>query len=388
VNAVRLGDLVEPVSRADPRRTAAGRIRYIDISAVDRETKSVIAPVSMNGADAPTRARQIVAHGDVLISTVRPGLNGVAFIDRDLDSCFVSTGFCVLRVRGGVEPEYLYYFVQTPAFIAHLAKIADGASYPAVTDDDVLDAELPLPPRTERQALVRRLQLTQRMRMMRRFTLDMSSGILEAEFRARFARGVAKGAGGVLGDKVSITGGGTPSRSRPDYFRGRIPWVTSKDMRGPYLWDSEEHITEAAVENSATKLVPKDSLLVVVKSKVLARRLPIAIGKVALCHGQDIKSIQCKDGVHPEFVRHLLKFHEQRLLGLARGANTEGLTIPMLEELPLPKLSTDDQRHFVQRVLTCEKLRAAQQEASRQTDHLYASLLREIPQVPMIASEI
>jgi type I restriction enzyme S subunit len=107
-------------------------------------------------------------------------------------------------------------------------------------------------------------------------------------------------------------------------------------MRDVYIWDTEEHITEEAIRRSATKLVPTNSVLVVVKSKVLMHRLPLAVAKVPLCHGQDIKSIQCGPEIHHEFVRCLLRFHEARLLHIARGANTEGLTLPMLEDLPVP----------------------------------------------------
>jgi hypothetical protein len=79
---------------------------------------------------------------------------------------------------------------------------------------------------------------------------------------------------------VKITGGGTPARERPEYYQGRIPWLTSKDMKGDYIWDTEEHITERAIQESATNLIPAGSILVVVKSKVLMHRLPVAIAKV------------------------------------------------------------------------------------------------------------
>jgi type I restriction enzyme S subunit len=70
-------------------------------------------------------------------------------------------------------------------------------------------------------------------------------------------------------------------------------------MRGDYIWDTEEHVTPDGIASSATKLVPAGSILVVVKSKVLMHRLPLAIAMVPLCHGQDIKSIQCLDGFDP-----------------------------------------------------------------------------------------
>jgi type I restriction enzyme S subunit len=148
-------------------------------------------------------------------------------------------------------------------------------------------------------------------------------------------------------------------------------------MRGDYIWDTEEHITDEAVAQSATKLIPANSILVVVKSKVLMHRLPVAIAKVPMCHGQDIKSIQCYDGFHHEFARFVLKYHEPRLRNSARGANTEGLTLPMLQELPVPDVEYTEQVQFAELVNQQESLRSAQREAIRQTEHLLQSLLYE-----------
>jgi type I restriction enzyme S subunit len=175
---------------------------------------------------------------------------------------------------------------------------------------------------------------------------------------------------------VKITGGGTPSRERPEFFRGRIPWLTSKDMRSDYIWDTEEHVTQEGIDNSCTNLVPVDSILLVVKSKVLMHRLPVAITKVPICHGQDIKSIQCSPELHPEFARFVLKHHEWRLLQAARGANTEGLTLPMLEELPVPNVGMDEQQKFATLVHRVERVRSAHREALRQAEHLFQTLLQ------------
>jgi len=103
--------------------------------------------------------------------------------------------------------------------------------------------------------------------------------------------------------------------------------------------------------------------------------LPIAIAKVPMCHGQDIKSIQCSTELHYEFARFVLKFHERRLLNIARGANTEGLTLPMLEELPIPKINYAKQQKFAALVERHGRVRIIQRSALRQADHLFRSLL-------------
>ncbi len=105
------------------------------------------------------------------------------------------------------------------------------------------------------------------------------------------------------------------------------------------------------------------------------RRLPIAIAKVALCHGQDIKSIQCSEKALPTLVIQILKHNEQRLLAQARGANTEGLTLPMLEEIPVPNVPLVLQEKFARIAQKHERLRVRQREAARQAEHLFQTLL-------------
>jgi len=104
-------------------------------------------------------------------------------------------------------------------------------------------------------------------------------------------------------------------------------------------------------------------------------RLPVAIAKVPLCHGQDIKSIQCSEALEPEFARFVLKYYETRLLRIARGANTEGLTLPMLRELLVPDVPISEERRFVAIVRCYERLRGQQREAERQAEHLFKTLL-------------
>ena len=115
-----LGELTEPVSTWDPSRAESSKVfDYVDLSAVDQETKVIIAPRKTLCSEAPSRARQLVVKGDVLVSTVRPNLNAEARVPGSLDGATVSTGFCVLRPKvPKVDGQYLFHWVKTPGFVA------------------------------------------------------------------------------------------------------------------------------------------------------------------------------------------------------------------------------------------------------------------------------
>jgi type I restriction enzyme S subunit len=142
---VRLADVVEPVSTWNPEKTPASWFEYVDLSAVDQQTKSIVNPTVICGSDAPSRARQLVTTGDVLVSTVRPNLNAVAVVPAKLDGATASTGFTVLRPSSRVDSRYLFHWVRSAAFVEDMVRKATGASYPAVSDRIVKESPISLP---------------------------------------------------------------------------------------------------------------------------------------------------------------------------------------------------------------------------------------------------
>jgi type I restriction enzyme, S subunit len=317
---------------------------------------------------APAR---IAEKGDVLISVRAP----VGPTNRAPAKSCIGRGVAALRPHPELDVLYLFYFLRHQE--ARLAYLGKGSTFDAIGRDDLEEYPIPLQPLPVQRRIAGILDKADRLRRMRRYALELSDQFLPALFLRMFGDRLDHPTKRQLRDDVTISGGGTPSRDRLDYYTGRIPWLTSKDMVGDYIWDTEEHITEEAIAESATKLVPAGSVLLVVKSKVLAHSLPVAIAKVPLCHGQDIKSIQCNAEMEPEFLRFLLKYNAPWLLRIARGANTEGLTLPMLNELPVPDVSVSEQRSFAGQVCLVEQERASQREALRQAEHLFQSLLNQ-----------
>ena len=144
---VSIRSLVESIETWNPGRTD-GEVTfdYIDLSSVDSDTKEIVGARTLACNEAPSRARQLVATKDVLVSTVRPNLNGVAFVPDELDGATASTGFCVLRSdRTKLHDRYLFHWVTAPRFVSTMVKLATGASYPAVSDRIILDSQIPIP---------------------------------------------------------------------------------------------------------------------------------------------------------------------------------------------------------------------------------------------------
>lgn len=116
-----------------------------------------------------------------------------------------------------------------------------------------------------------------------------------------------------LGNVTDFLSGGTPSKSRADYWNGSIPWVSAKDMKQFRLQDTEDHVTELGASNG-TRLAPAGSVLLLVRGMTLLNDLPICVVTKPMTFNQDVKALRPNANVIDEFVPYLLLGNKDRLL--------------------------------------------------------------------------
>ena len=149
-----IGELAnEPVGQQGP----TGDFIYIDISSIDRETKKITDPKLLTLSQAPSRAKQVLRAGDVLVSMTRPNLNAVALVPQHLDGAIGSTGFHVLRSTW-LNPGFLFATVQTQEFIDAMSAVVQGALYPAVRPRDIDAYELSFETPAQQTRIVAKLE--------------------------------------------------------------------------------------------------------------------------------------------------------------------------------------------------------------------------------------
>jgi len=150
----RLGSVVYNRGQTSP----STEFCYIDIGSIDNKnqklnpTDTTIAPDK-----APSRARKLVDMGDILYSTVRPYLHNMCIIDREFPHIpIASTGFAVLTCHANLLNKYLFYYLMSPDFDAYANNTdnAKGVAYPAINDDRLYKALIPIPPVAEQHRIV------------------------------------------------------------------------------------------------------------------------------------------------------------------------------------------------------------------------------------------
>ena len=147
-----------------------------------------------------------------------------------------------------------------------------------------------------------------------------------------------------LGDVTEIVKGGTPSRNIEKYFRGNIAWAIPSDISSfdttLYIDDTETHITEEAINNSAAILLPVGTVL-------LSSRATIgdtAINTVPMATNQGFANFICHENLSNVFLAYYLRYIRKKLNDLASGSTFKEITKGTLVNIEIPFLPLEEQR--------------------------------------------
>lgn len=150
-----------------------------------------------------------------------------------------------------------------------------------------------------------------------------------------------------LGECGQWLSGGTPSKSHPEYWGGDIPWVGPKDLHARYVDDAEEHLTSLGASNG-TQIVPKNTVLIVVRSMALARRLQISLTRRQVAFNQDIKAMRLHTDIDSRFFFYALWGRHDALHALVDEAShgTKRIRTDVLVDFPIAIPSVDEQKRI------------------------------------------
>jgi type I restriction enzyme S subunit len=155
---MKLGEVLQKTETIDPTKQPNKEFIYLDVSSVNKESKEIENAAVLLGKNAPSRARKMVRTNDVIFATVRPTHSRVALITEEYDGQVCSTGYFVLRAKEFLNNNLVYYFLLTIDFNKQMEKLQKGASYPAVTDNEVKGIYMPFPKsKKEQQTIVHKL---------------------------------------------------------------------------------------------------------------------------------------------------------------------------------------------------------------------------------------
>jgi type I restriction enzyme, S subunit len=366
---VRLRDVCEPnTGNRNPQQEPDKPFSYVDISSVDNAVKRITTPKVLLGKAAPSRARKIIHAGDVIVSTTRPNLNAVALIDSKLDDQICSTGFCVLRAKENLDPVYLFMYVQSSGFVNSLSNLVKGALYPAVTDTQVHDQFIPLPPISEQcriaAILTEQMAAINKIREAVETQIGLITSLIDSYLRESLSDSNARSL--LLNDCLTEVARGV-GENWEDY---RVIGATRSGMAP----------AKASVGKSPERYKLVD------KGTIFYNPMRILIGSIGMVDEDDEPGITSPDYVvfktqsgivHPRWFYYWLRssFGAAFIKTLARGAVRERILFQRLAKAEILLPSWDTQVKVAEKLSAIAQLKQSLEEQLTATNDLPEKLL-------------
>ena len=155
----------------------------------------------------------------------------------------------------------------------------------------------------------------------------------------------------------TLKSGGTPTRNKPEYFKGKITWITTVSLGKNFINENDavEFITQEAINNSATKLIQEGSLLFGMRVGVGK----ISINSIPMCTNQDIMAITDinTDKYNLIFLKKVIEAYSEHFNNQKRGATIQGIKSDTLKEINIPIVEFQLQNQFADFVKQVDKLK-------------------------------
>jgi type I restriction enzyme S subunit len=394
---MKIRQLCIPSQTVDPTRKPDDAFRYVDISAVDNKRKRIVASKEIFGRDAPSRARLLINTGDVLVATTRPNLNAVAIVPPELDGQVCSTGFCVLKPKPSTDSEFLFFGVQSPAFVGALTELARGANYPAVSDKQVMEQVLRCPDLSVQRQVAARLkaqmQIIERCRdclsVAHKGALDLLDKTISDAFHDITPLSVGRDEAPApegwrwhsLLDLARLATGHTPSRRCPEYWAdGDIPWLALPDIRAldcRVATETSEKTNALGIANSSARVLPPGTV-------ALSRTASVGFVTIFGCEmatSQDFVNWVCGPELHAPFLLWLLRTSRAFIKGVSTGAVHQTVYMDVVERFRvcLPDLPAQQKvaARLDEAFRLIQQLQSAHEAQLEALDKLPGAYLRE-----------
>lgn len=354
-DCVHIGNVAETSSGATPPR--AKQQEYFDggtipwVKTLDLNNSSILeTDECVTSSALQQTSLRVYPSGSVLVAMYggfnQIGRTGMLTKDATINQALTAIRPDRSRLSSRFLLNYLNYRVEYWKSVA-----SSSRKDPNITGRDVREFPIPLPPLKEQEAVGEALQdaedqisILEELIAKKR---DIKQAAMQELLTGKRRLPGFEGEWEVkrLGEIGTWRGGMTPSMQNPSYWvNGDFPWISSGDVKSSQLLDTNQHVTSHAVKQGAAVDVPAQTLVLVTRSGILRKHLPVARIDKPMAINQDIKALIPHEGFCSKFLLHALTWAGNEILSscMKSGTTVESvefswlkafvLSIPLLEE--------------------------------------------------------
>ncbi|WAZ22495.1 restriction endonuclease subunit S [Streptomyces cinnabarinus] len=279
-------------------------------------------------------------------------------------------GVKVLAPREGFDAKYLYWYLTS----VRIPNAGYSRHFKFLKDIKVVR-----PPLAEQRRIAAALDRVDALRAQRRRAVELLDDLAQSVFLDMFGDPVTNPRGLTqvpLTEACAPYSGGTPSKANPANWEGDVPWFSAKDLKQPDLFRSADTISAEVPRTTTLKLLPADTVAIVVRGMILAHSFPVCVLRVPSTINQDLKALLPRTGLDAQFLAHCLRAQKSHALKQVSQAahGTTRLDAQGLARIKVLLPEPERQREFARRVAATRALRADHETHLADLDELFASI--------------
>ncbi len=279
-------------------------------------------------------------HNAIIIGRVGAYCGSVAICQN---AFWASDNTIIVKAKNG-ESNIFYYFLLK---IMNLNLYAGGAAQPLITQTTLKSLETAIPPINTQHHIAtilsrydslienyqKQIKLLEEaaQRLYKEWFVDLH---FPGHENTKIVDGVPEGwEKKMIGEVCDTTSGGTPSRSKTEFYTGNIPWVKTKELNDDFIFDTEERITDDAIRKSSAKIIPSGSILMAMYGATIGK-LGIATKELS-CNQACCVFLLSEDNILRFYLYSWLLDNRTLLISMGKGAAQPNLSQDMIKKLEI-----------------------------------------------------
>jgi type I restriction enzyme S subunit len=274
----------------------------------------------------------------------------IAIVPEGIKKGIINQALLILKPNENIYNTFLKYLLESNVFQEKLKSYSKGVAIKNVASVKILkDIAIEFPSVKEQKQIVSILDEAfegiAKAKANVEKNLANAKEIFESYLQAVFLDSNTERK--MIGDVCKIIGGGTPSKSKPHYYNGNIPWASVRDMKSELLEKTEFCITEEAVKNSSTNIISRGNIIIATR---------VGLGKVCLLKNdtainQDLKGIiPINNIIRVKYLFYWFKFVAKEIISHGVGATVQGVKLDFVNRLLIPVPNILQQDHLINKL--------------------------------------
>ena len=244
-------------------------------------------------------------------------------------------------ITGKLEKRYLYFLLQSPLFEKFILNNAFGCAQPNISNKKIEEFEFYDYEVEEQIEIATKLDIIQKIIDIRKKQIEELNQLIKSQFVEMFQN--EKYIKIKLGEEFDVSSGGTPSKSKEEYWKSNdISWIGSNMCQNKIIYENDgKYISYSGLEHSSAKIYPIDTVLVALVGATIGKT---ALLKFETATNQNIAGIQVSERFNAEYVYFAIQNLYYKFTELSKGTfKMANLSFVRDLEIPMPPIELQNQ---------------------------------------------